>query len=175
MSTSPAWNIPATDHALCGRWPMKVLSSSLAENYPCVCPFQLNTAACDWYNPALWNKAIQIATIKAILFLASKCLYVSHREYNFAVWRLAGKQKLTFCVVDSVQVTRGAWRTAVSFLLSHARAWDSRTTHNQGSIYDLDFGGKLYKRHLGGSGGMPSRKFDYMKCIRMQSESYNHA
>ena len=124
-----------------------------------------------------WNKAIQIATIKAILFLASKYLYVSHREYNSAVWRLAGKQKLTFCVVDSVQVTRGAWHThtAVSFLLSHARAWDSRTTHNQGSIYDLDFGGKLYKRRLGGSGGMPSRKFDYMKCILMQSESYNHA
>ena len=150
MLTSTMWNIPATDHALCGRWPGSDEGAQFfaCGNYPRVCPLQLNT----WLTQSCplkvyWcsgMKQCRLLPSKWYCFWLQKCLYVSHREYNSAVWRLAGQQKLT-CVVDSVQVTRGAWHThkhmctVVSFLLPHARAW---TTHNQGPIYDPDFGGE---------------------------------
>ena len=116
MLTSTMWNIPATDHALCGQWPGSDEGAQFfaCGNYPRVCPLQLNT----WLTQSCplkvyWcsgMKQCRLLPSKWYCFWLQKSLYVSHREYNSAVWRLAGQQKLT-CVVDSVQVTRGAWHT----------------------------------------------------------------
>ena len=84
---------PATDHSPWG-WRRSNKGNKLLahRNDSCVCPFQVNSTACDWCNLTLWslpivlNEAMQTATINAILLLTSKLRKVSHRQHNSVVW-----------------------------------------------------------------------------------------
>ena len=62
------------------------------KSYSPVCPFQVNTVACERCNLCLWsssialNEMIQANAVKTIAFVTLKFPNVSHREHNSAVW-----------------------------------------------------------------------------------------
>ena len=127
MPTSPVGMIPVIEHTLCGQWQRSTKGAEhfSCRNCPWVRPFQLNTAARDWYN--LFFKVQRLPQMEQCRLLPSKqycfriwlhnCPYTSHRQYNYlcsaaySQFSAAFQQEDTIILVSqsSMQVTKGTW------------------------------------------------------------------